>query len=160
MKKKILVPILLLVVTFTFILVLNSVHSKIENNSDLNSQSGGEVTQVNSISDTNYQQPVQISLISLIANPINFNGKYIRVVGFVRITFEGTAVYLHEEDYKFAITKNALWLEIARHTQPEYMRGDLKYVLIEGTFDASNKGHRGLFSGTITNIKRFEVRGE
>ncbi len=39
-------------------------------------------------------------------------GIKVRVIGFVRIDFEGNAVYLHEEDDKYAISDNALWLSL------------------------------------------------
>jgi hypothetical protein len=103
------------------------------------------------------QQPLAVSIIRLIATPTAYNGKYVRVIGFVRIEFEGTAVYLHQDDYNFSISKNALWLAIDRSDRQRYMEGDQKYVLIEGTFDAKDLGHRGLFSGAIKNIKRFQL---
>jgi len=35
-----------------------------------------------------------VSLIQFIAAPKEFDGKYVRVQGFVRIEHEGTAIYL------------------------------------------------------------------
>jgi hypothetical protein len=32
-----------------------------------------------------------------------------------------------------------------------------KYVLIEGRFDSSAKGHEGMYKGTIREITRFEL---
>jgi hypothetical protein len=51
------------------------------------------------------QQPVSVSIVQLIANPKAYHAKFVRVVGFVSVRFEGTAVYLHEEDYKRGISK-------------------------------------------------------
>ena len=56
------------------------------------------------------QQPLSLSLLQLIATPDAFEGKYVRVHGFVRIEHEGTAVYLHREDSEHMLTKNGLWL--------------------------------------------------
>jgi len=36
------------------------------------------------------QQPTDVTLIQLIANPEKFDGKLIRVIGFLRLEFEGT----------------------------------------------------------------------
>ena len=34
---------------------------------------------------------------------------------------------------------------------------DGRYVLIEGIFDAERKGHKSAFSGSIRNIRRFQL---
>ena len=102
------------------------------------------------------QRPIEVSIIRLIANPQSYNGRYVRVTGFVTIRFEGNVVFLHEEDYRHFLTKNALWLEIRRGERHTYIEGDQKYVLIEGTFDAHLTGHRGAYSGAIRNIRRFQ----
>ena len=64
---------------------------------------------------------------------------------------------LHEEDFKRSLTTNALWVE----TKPEMMKQLKKvtgqYVIIEGLFDPSNKGHMGLFSGSIRDITRADA---
>jgi hypothetical protein len=103
---------------------------------------------------TNAEQPITASIVQLIANPKEYDGKFVRVIGFASVEFEGTAVYLHQDDYKYDIPKNGLWLAIDAEGQKQF---DGKYVLIEGTFDAEHKGHRGLFSGTIKDIKRLQV---
>lgn len=109
---------------------------------------------------TEPQQPLSVSIIRLIANPAPYDGRLVRVTGFCRIEFERTAVYLHQEDSRVGISKNALWLDIDRSDRQRYTEGDQKYVLIEGTFDANNAGHRGLFSGAIREIKRFQVQSQ
>lgn len=105
-------------------------------------------------------QPLEVSIVRLIANPQAHHGKAVRVVGFARITFEGNAVYLHQDDYRHFITKNALWLAVPKKEQRKYMEYDQKYVLIEGTFDADDTGHLGSYSGAIKNIDRVQVQVE
>ena len=104
--------------------------------------------------ETNAQQPTRVSLVQLIANPNEYDGKFVRVIGFVSVEFEGTAVYLHQEDFKYDITQNAIWLEMDFERNKKLNQ---RYVLIEGTFDADHNGHRGLFSGSIKDIKRLQV---
>lgn len=53
------------------------------------------------------RQPISVSLVQLIANPKIYHGKFVRVVGFVSVRFEGKAVYLHEDDYRHGIQKMA-----------------------------------------------------
>ena len=88
-------------------------------------------------------------MIQLISNPSAYNGKLIRVFGFARFEFEGTALYLHEEDYKQMLTRNGVWLSMA-----EKKELDRKYALIEGVFNANNRGHLGLWSGSLEKVTR------
>jgi hypothetical protein len=104
------------------------------------------------------RQPLSVSLVQLIAAPNDFNGKYVRVQGFVCIEHEGTAIYLHREDWEHMLTRNGLWLA-ANETTPEGSREEAvngRYALIEGRFVAEKKGHRGLWSGSIEEITRMQ----
>lgn len=103
-------------------------------------------------------EPVEVSLVELIANPKDYDGKMVRVIGFVRLEFEGNSIYLHQDDYKHDITKNGLWIDATDDMRKRQARFDQKYVLIEGTFDAKMKGHMGLWSGSIVKITRCEAR--
>jgi hypothetical protein len=117
-----------------------------------------ENSNMNMNTNINAQQPDTVSIVSLIANPIGYDGKYIRVIGYVSLEFEGAAVYLNQDDYEYGITKNAIWLDITKSDRNVYKESDQKYALIEGTFDAERYGHMGLFSGTIKSIKRLMVQ--
>jgi hypothetical protein len=102
--------------------------------------------------------PSAVSLIQLIANPDKYQGKPVQVFGFMRLEHEGTAIYLHREDYENSLYKNGLWLtnvDTAEHRR----KHDLKWVLLEGTFDGKDHGHFGLWSGAIKDIKRVQVWG-
>jgi hypothetical protein len=93
-------------------------------------------------------EPLDVSMIQLIARPDDFDGEYVRVVGFHRHEFEGYALYLHREDYERGLTKNGLWMEGA----PEH---DGAYVLVEGQFNARKTGHLGMWSGEIEAVTRI-----
>jgi len=103
---------------------------------------------------TNQERPTDVSIVQLIANPNEYHGKFVRVIGFASVEFEGNAVYLHRDDYEYDITKNGLWIDVDFRKQKKF---DQRYVLIEGTFNAERKGHHRLFSGAILDIKRIEV---
>ena len=96
-----------------------------------------------------WDRPLSVSLLQLIARPEEFDGEYVRAIGFYRTEHEGTSIYLHREDYEQAITKNALW--VSRDT----LALDRKHVLIEGRFNAKGQGHMGLFSGEINDVSRM-----
>lgn len=55
---------------------------------------------------------MNVSIVQLIANPKRFDGKKVRPQGFLRLTFEGNAIYLHREDYVWCIFTNALWIGV------------------------------------------------
>jgi hypothetical protein len=104
------------------------------------------------------QHPLAVSLLQLIATPDAFDGKYVRIHGFVCIEHEGTATYLHREDAEHMLTKNGLWLA-ANDAAPEGSKEAQvkdRYALIEGRFTAKKKGHMGLWSGSIEDITRME----
>lgn len=101
----------------------------------------------------------EVSLISLIANPEKYNKRHVRVIGYLNIEFEGNGLYFHKEDYNRSIEKNGLWVEMSRDSifSPQVKKCNRNYVLIEGTFDSENTGHRGMWSGSLKDIKRLEV---
>jgi hypothetical protein len=102
-------------------------------------------------------EPLNVSLVQLIASPKDYDGKIVRVIGFVRLEFEGNAIYLHQEDYKHSISKNGLWIDVTEDMQKRKAELDRKYVLIEGTFDTKRTGHMGMWSGSIQNITRCQA---
>jgi len=102
-------------------------------------------------------EPLDVSLVQLIASPKGYNGKIVRLIGFVRLEFEGDAIYLHQEDYKHSISKNGLWIDVTEDMEKRKTALDQKYVLIEGTFDAKMTGHFGMWSGSIQKITRCQV---
>ncbi|HEX4606690.1 MAG TPA: hypothetical protein VH092_00650 [Urbifossiella sp.] len=104
------------------------------------------------------EQPESVSLVRLIANPDAYDGKMVRVFGYVRVEHEGTAVYLHRDDCEHMLTKNGLWLAAGESTPPGSREAAVnnRYALIEGRFSAKETGHRGLWSGSVRQITRME----
>ena len=99
-------------------------------------------------------QPEFVSIISLIANPADFEGKSVRVIGFLVATFETTGLFLAEPDARNAVTKNGIWLEIEAST---YASLSNSYAIAEGTFDSKSRGHLSMWSGTIRDVTRLEA---
>ena len=99
-----------------------------------------------------------VSLLQLIAQPERFDGKPIRFIGFLRIEFEGNAIYLHREDFDHGISRNGVWIDIptdmTKHQKDEV---NLHYVICSGVFRAGDHGHMGMFSGAITNVRRLQL---
>ncbi len=96
-----------------------------------------------------------VSLVELIARPELFNGRRVRVIGFVNVEFEGNGIYLSREDWRHAISRNGLWID-----PPDSVRTPIqRYMIVEGTFDAAHRGHMGMWSGAIRQVTRFEPWG-
>ncbi len=92
------------------------------------------------------------STIRLIADPERYHGESVRVVGFLSQSFEVCGLFVSESDHVHAVTKNAIWLELATSSDTE--RLNHSYVVVEGFFDAHSHGHLGMWSGTIRDISR------
>jgi len=105
-----------------------------------------------------YDATVQdVSVLQLIANPQPYDGKRVRFIGFLRLEFEGDAIYLHREDYQHQISQNALWINLPHDmTKQEQQAVNMHYVICAGVFQASKHGHMGMFSGEITEITRLQ----
>jgi len=103
------------------------------------------------------QEPTGVTLVQLIANPEKFDGRLIRVIGFLRREFEGDVLYLHREDYENAILGNGIWVNVTPAITKQSAMLNMHYVLLEGVFSSSNRGHMGMWSGAIKQIRRAEL---
>ena len=97
--------------------------------------------------------PMDVSMIELIAAPERFRHRWVRLMGFAALEFEGNAVYLHQEDYDHSMTRNALWLDTrgAKRTQA----GGPGYSIVEGQFEPDLHGHMDLFAGGLSPVQRL-----
>lgn len=103
--------------------------------------------------------PLSCSMISLIANPEKYDGRVVRIIGFVSFEHESDGIYLSKSDYDLRRSENGLWMERTGELFEEGAaagRLNHRYVLVEGTFLASDKGHMDMFGGSISSISRME----
>jgi hypothetical protein len=103
------------------------------------------------------QEPTNVTLVQLIANPEKFDGKLIRVIGFLRLEFEGDVLYLHREDYENALLGDGIWVDVTPAITKQNATLNMNYVLLEGVFSSSDRGHMGMWSGTIRQIRRVQL---
>ena len=100
------------------------------------------------------------SMVALIARPEVFDGRAVRITGFINFEFEGDAIYLSQGDWEHSINRNALWIQLSdqlARRSPQQGRPDKRYALIEGTFRAKNTGHMGQFSGAVEQVTRLQA---
>lgn len=113
---------------------------------------------IDSIDRDSLLKEKDVSLIRLIARPEQYNNIPVRVKGFLNIEFEGDALYLYKDDYQSGVDKNGIWIEIPEDAilRTRIKACSKKYVIIEGLFDASNRGHMNLFSGSLKAVTRVD----
>jgi hypothetical protein len=90
-----------------------------------------------------------VSMIQLVASPEKYDGKVVGVIGYLQLKFEDNELFLHEEDYKRSITKNAIWVGVGPKMRPYADQLNMHCVLLVGTFDAKHEGHMEMESGSI-----------
>lgn len=104
------------------------------------------------------QFAMDVSLVQLIATPERYDGKLIRVHGVGNLEFEGNYLSLSKEDYQYHVG-NGVWLELGDRaiSYEEAKEYNGKYVIVEGFYDKDDKGHFGMFHGSIKDISRYEL---
>jgi hypothetical protein len=110
---------------------------------------------------TSPEEPVDVPLVRLLSIPTDYDEKPIRTYGYLVLEFEQSALYLGRDDARAGILANALWLTGAKERFDSLgVSGSKRYVMIEGVFDAEDKGHMGMFSGAIRSIGRVAILPE
>jgi hypothetical protein len=98
-----------------------------------------------------------VSMIQLIANPQQYDGSPIRLIAFLNMEFEGNALYLHREDYEKSMPSNAIWISLTDQQLNKSKKLSGGYVLVEGTFRAKDRGHLGMFAGSVERVTRIQT---
>ena len=99
-----------------------------------------------------------VSIVELIARPERNEARRVMVAGFLHLEFEGDALYLHIDDCKYHISKNAVWVSLSDDLRPLAEKYNNRYVYLVGTFTAKRKGHCGLFSGELARITNIDIQ--
>jgi len=98
-------------------------------------------------------RPEAVSIVDLLARPDAYDGKFVRLDGFLHVKFEGTAVFMTKEHADYLMCKYGLWVSF-KDGDVKARDFDCKYVLLEGIFNKANKGHMGLWSGELRDVSR------
>ncbi len=100
------------------------------------------------------------SLLELITRPEIYDGRRVRVMGFVNFAFEGNALYLSRSDWENGLTRSAVWIDpppgFESDWGPSRVQPNRRYVIVEAIFRASRRGHLNLFSGALEAVTRLE----
>ncbi len=98
----------------------------------------------------------RLSLIQVIANPETWDGKKVLVIGYLDLTFEGSELYVHQEDLEHHLLMNGVRI---RASAAKQYTGKInhKYVLIVGQFHAAPKEVFHPALGTIDSITEYRI---
>ena len=102
--------------------------------------------------------PQKALLADIIANPKQYQGQRVRVVGFCHLEFEDNALYIQGTDFFHGVRKHGVWLDVEDSRERHLLSNT--YVIVEGTFDAEQLGHLSLWAGTLTDVTRMEETNE
>ncbi|OQA30644.1 MAG: hypothetical protein BWY57_02731 [Betaproteobacteria bacterium ADurb.Bin341] len=100
-----------------------------------------------------------LSLVSLICNTKTYDKKVISTGGFLHAPvsdFQDAILYIHEDDCRYDIQKNAIFVRLPRGLLPSACQINHRYVWIEGLFSASD-WHRNVNSGFLSEISKLSV---
>jgi len=101
-------------------------------------------------------EPEDVSFIQLLADPDEYDGEWIRVIGVGNLEEENNCLCLGKDDLTYC-TGNAFWIELdSGISYQDSKKYNGEYVVVEGIFDADNKGHMDAFCGAIVEIRRYE----
>lgn len=100
-----------------------------------------------------------VSLYQLVATPERFDGKRVRVKGYLHLEFEGNALYPHREDFELALYKNGVWIDLESCGPRSAGPLNDTNVLVEATFSSQDRGHLDLWSGALSEVSRCEGWG-
>jgi hypothetical protein len=97
----------------------------------------------------------EVTMTQLLANPRQFDGMPVRLIAFLNVEFEGNALYLHREDFEKGLRTNAVWISLANQQVNAAKKVSGGYVIVDGIFIATDRGHKGMYSGAVRDITRL-----
>jgi hypothetical protein len=94
------------------------------------------------------------SLVTLIAQPGSNKARKVQVAGFLVLAFEGSALYLHEEDYREGLTRNAVRIALTPEQTLQYKGLSGTYVWVEASF-LKRANSEDILSGSLYDIREI-----
>jgi hypothetical protein len=68
---------------------------------------------------------------------------------------EGNAFYLYREDFEKAKLQNGISIDLTDSQLRSSTKLNNGYVLVEGIFSASERGHLGIWPGSLQRVSRL-----
>lgn len=102
------------------------------------------------------EEPTRLSLIRLIANPSNFNGRRLYLLGYLANNGLDRALglYVSEVDAQNFIIPNSVDLRIEESSAKSFVR---RYVVLTGTYHAPPERGTGFYNGYLEHISNIRA---
>jgi hypothetical protein len=98
-----------------------------------------------------------VSLIQLISSPERYGETKVMVIGYLRLDFEGEALYLHEIDYDRYISPNSISLRLdSDKLTAEQRKLDGQYVQVGGLYRQNHLRRFQVRAGSLSQIVLLE----
>lgn len=97
--------------------------------------------------------PERVPFVRVLANPQAFDDHWIVLRGPATVEFEGNAIYLGPD----RDSTNGIWLDLTPQQFQDNKTNSGRVISVRGVFDASDRGHMGMFSGSLGNIDWLRV---
>lgn len=109
---------------------------------------------LNSITAKDVRPYTNATLLKVLANPERYDNTTLTLIGFLNLDFNADGLYLHKDDYDYAIYGNALKLDASDKIYQQLKEFENQYVIITGKF----KDRGSLFTGELIEIESCEPR--
>ena len=96
-----------------------------------------------------------VSMIKVIANPEDFQGKEIQLSGYLKLGHEHNVLYFDKEHAIWAMGKNAVWLDLKKEQLEKWSKHKDSYVYVRGIFYAVDGMYFGGYELELKNISRI-----
>lgn len=102
-----------------------------------------------------------VSIIRLIANPVEYDGQNVQVKGYFVYERQGVSdrgyLFLDQTSYIYQLTKNALAVKIPQTLIGTADRLDGKYVILNGAFSRHYLGPWSLYAAGVTAKEMYPI---
>lgn len=102
------------------------------------------------------EKATSVSFIQLISNPEKFEGKLLRVSGFMHVKPEDIGLYFSKESADYLLGES-IWISFdSSFIKKNSIRlFDAKYVELVGIYDKNERGHISGFQGSLKSVSQI-----
>jgi hypothetical protein len=95
-----------------------------------------------------------VPLVALLARPAEYDGRLVRVEGFLTLHFEESALYPDKEAYEGGLASSSVWVNTpSGMDRAKAYRTPARYAAVLGRFVAGERGHMGRHSGALEDVQ-------
>jgi hypothetical protein len=100
-----------------------------------------------------------VPLVRLLATPERYEGRKVRVEGFLSFEFEDTGLFPDKETWSASLRANSLMVDVPAWASPTFMKSvTRRYAGVSGTFFAGKGPEYGYGGGSLMNVQQIEPK--